>query len=494
MDKKPEFINVNNMHQGMYKCEYAVRGATVLRAEQIAEEIASGKANYSFKETMECNVGNPHALGQPPITFGRQVLSCLMSPSLIETSHFPEGVKKRAIYYRDRIRGNLGAYAASCGYKFVRENLAKALEKRDNGAPSNWEQIILTDGASAAITMVLHSLIPNSEAGIMLPTPQYPLYSATITVAGGQQVPYYLDEETGWQIKVEDLKKSYEEARKKGVKVRAIVVINPGNPTGQILDEEAMRKIIKFSYDHDLCILADEVYQQNIWTEKKQFISFKKVVYNMPEPYNKTALFSFGSCSKGFMGECGLRGGYVESYNVDPAVEAQFRKFKTISLSTNTVGQVMMDLMMNPPTYAENGKEVTDQYLREKDAIISSLKRKALAATKIFNSMKNVECQEIEGAMYCFPKIHLSQKAIQEAKRRKIAPDLLYCLEALDYTGMVTVEGTGFGQKEGTYHFRSTILITPDKRFEEALEKFREFNDAFHEKYNDEVRVARPKL
>jgi len=76
----------------------------------------------------------------------------------------------------------------------------------------------------------------------------------------------------------------------------------------------------------------------------------------MPEPYNKTALFSFGSCSKGFMGECGLRGGYVESYNVDPAVEAQFRKFKTISLSTNTVGQVMMDLMMNPPTYAENGK------------------------------------------------------------------------------------------------------------------------------------------
>ena len=82
-----------------------------------------------------------------------------------------------------------------------------------------------------------------------------------------------------------------------------MVVINPGNPTGQLLSEENIKEIIKFCYDKKLFLLADEVYQGNIYSEHKKFVSFKKVLSEMEEPYNRVCLASFHSISKGNIGE-----------------------------------------------------------------------------------------------------------------------------------------------------------------------------------------------
>uniref|UniRef100_A0A804MHB6 protein-serine/threonine phosphatase n=1 Tax=Zea mays TaxID=4577 RepID=A0A804MHB6_MAIZE len=81
--------------------------------------------------------------------------------------------------------------------------------------------------------MILQLLIRSEKDGILCPIPQYPLYSASIALHGGSLVPYFLDEETGWALEVDELKKQLEEARSKGISVRALVVINPGNPIGQ---------------------------------------------------------------------------------------------------------------------------------------------------------------------------------------------------------------------------------------------------------------------
>ena len=81
----------------------------------------------------------------------------------------------------------------------------------------------------------------------MIPIPQYPLYSATITLYGGVQIGYYLDESEGWKLSYEELVKSYNSAIASGVRVRAICVINPGNPTGAVLDEENILMIIRFA-------------------------------------------------------------------------------------------------------------------------------------------------------------------------------------------------------------------------------------------------------
>lgn len=134
-----------------------------------------------------------------------------------------------------------------------------------------------------------------------VPTPQYPLYSATIAEFGMQQVGYYLNEETNWGLDIPELERALEES-KQNCYPRAIVVINPGNPTGQVLTRDNIQNIIKFAHENHLFIFADEVYQDNVYEKESTFHSFKKVLFQMGEPYKSMELASFMSCSKGYMG------------------------------------------------------------------------------------------------------------------------------------------------------------------------------------------------
>uniref|UniRef100_A0A6P7FXB7 alanine transaminase n=1 Tax=Diabrotica virgifera virgifera TaxID=50390 RepID=A0A6P7FXB7_DIAVI len=133
--------------------------------------------------------------------------------------------------------------------------------------------------ASDAIKNVLKLFIcrvNGKKPGVMIPIPQYPLYSATLSEFDIDQVGYYLDESKNWGLSLQELERSINEAKKQ-CNVRAIVVINPGNPTGQVLTKENIQEIVKFAQKEKLFILADEVYQHNIYDPNSQFHSFKKV-------------------------------------------------------------------------------------------------------------------------------------------------------------------------------------------------------------------------
>ena len=93
--------------------------------------------------------------------------------------------------------------------------------------------------------------------------------------------------------------------------------------------------------------------------------------------------------------------------------------------------------------------------------------------------MKNIKCNEIEGAMYAFPLIELPEKIIKKARELKMEPDYYYCLSLLENTGLITVPGSGFGQKEGTYHVRLTNLISPKEEMIKMLDKIEQFNNFF---------------
>ncbi len=97
--------------------------------------------------------------------------------------------------------------------------------------------------------------------------------------------------------------------------------------------------------------------------------------------------------------------------------------------------------------------------------------------------MENVKCTEVQGAMYAFPQIILPKKAIAEAKSMKVAPDFMYCLKMVEETGIMTVPGSGFGQKKDTYHFRITNLVCPTEKMQETLEKLKVFNANFMQQY-----------
>lgn len=223
--------------------------------------------------------------------------------------------------------------------------------------------------------------------------------------------------------------KGYEEAVKAGTNVRSIIVINPGNPTGAIFSRKSIETLFKFAYEKRLVVLADEVYQENIYTSKKEFISFRKVLAEMnAEISNSVELISFHSCSKGFLGECGIRGGYAEMHNFDPQVIEIVKKQKTLYLCPNTIGQLMMDLKVRPPNASLESKATINEYHSEVDALMSDLKQKAKVLEQELSSMKGVHTNPIEGAMYGFPRIDLPKKFCEEAEKHNRAPDAHYCM------------------------------------------------------------------
>lgn len=471
----PETINPN-----VKMMEYAVRGPIVIRAVEIEAQLSKGH-NFPFTSVIKANIGDAQAMGQKPITFIRQVLACVADPSLIGSNIFPTDVNERSrALLQACAGGSAGSYSQSTGIDIVRKHVSKFIEDRD-GISSNWENICLFGGASEAIRSVLKLFINRDEkmkAGIMIPIPQYPLYSASIEEFNLGQVGYYLDEENKWALNINELERAYQEGQTK-YNIKAIVVINPGNPTGQVLTQENIESIIKFAREKNLFIFADEVYQENVYASNAKFHSFKKVMSNMGNPYNAIELASFYSCSKGYMGECGLRGGYVEFVNLNPHVYTDFKKMVSAKLCSTVLGQVVMDCVVNPPKL---GDPSYDQWKKEKLLILESLRERAQLVTKSYNAIEGISLQEVQGAMYAFPRVTLPENAIKIARENGLEPDFFYVKELLETTGVCVVPGSGFGQMPGTYHFRTTILPQPDV-FMDMLERFKNFHLEFMSKF-----------
>ncbi|KAI8979833.1 pyridoxal phosphate-dependent transferase [Mycotypha africana] len=478
-------LTVDTMHPLIKNAEYAVRGALPIRAEAISQQLKKDPSSMKFDRVVFCNIGNPQQLNQKPISFFRQVASLCDNPELLKAENrsivsklYPADAIARAELLIKHV-GSVGAYSHSKGIPHIRENVAKFIEERD-GYPADPDNIFLTQGASEGVQRVIQMLTQNANSGIMIPIPQYPLYSATLSMVNAAPVPYYLNESKGWGLDIESLQKSVDEARAKGVDVRALAIINPGNPTGQCLTEENIRDIIRFCHRERIVLLADEVYQTNIYQpETRPFHSFKKVLMSMGSEFADQELFSFHSTSKGMIGECGRRGGYFECVNIDPEIMEQLYKLASISLCPNVQGQIMVDVMTNPPV---EGDESYPQYISEKQEIFESLRRRAVKLAKCFNGLENVSCNDAEGAMYLFPQIRLPAKAIEAAKSSKMAPDAFYAMALLEATGVCVVPGSGFGQEPGTYHFRSTFL--PEEHlFDDFCGKISNFHKEFMDKY-----------
>ena len=111
--------------------------------------------------------------------------------------------------------------------------------------------------------------------------------------------------------------------------------------------------------------------------------------------------------------------------------------------------------------------------------------RRARAITDAFNSCEGIVCQETEGAMYSFPKITLPPGAMAASKAAGKAPDVFYCLKLLEATGISTVPGSGFKQRDGTFHFRTTIL-PPEAKFQDIIQRFVTFHSAFMSQYKQQ--------
>ena len=299
-----------NYNPAVINAEYAVRGPILLKALELKKQLNSNN-NLPFNEIIECNIGNPQQLGQKPLTYFRQVLSLVLNPELIKTCNYSDDIINMAKYYLDD-KNNIGAYTQSNGLEIIRNQISEFIYRRD-GYKSDPSLIYLSNGASDSIKIINQIIIRGSSFndGLLLPIPQYPLYSALTSLLNGVIIPYYLEEESGWSISISNILENYEKSVKNGISPRTIIVINPGNPTGNVLSKQNMIDIINFCVQKNLILQADEVYQDNIYNENKKFLSFKKVAsemgYSQTFRKNNLQLISYHSTSKGFYGECGMK-------------------------------------------------------------------------------------------------------------------------------------------------------------------------------------------
>ncbi|KAF3902533.1 hypothetical protein ABW21_db0205066 [Orbilia brochopaga] len=424
-------LNHGNINPRVKDAKYAVRGELAVKAESIRRELEKDPASHPFEQVIFANIGNPQQLDQKPITFFRQVLSLVQNPDLLNESNaevvqklYPEDALARAKWLLKAVK-SVGAYSHSQGAPALRGSVAKYIEKRD-GYASDPESIFLTAGASAGVSTLLNVMARDPQTGVMIPIPQYPLYTATLALLNAKPVEYFLEEPSHWSTNTSALYDLHAKAEADGIDVRCICVINPGNPTGASLPYKSIEDII----------------------------------------------------TKGMVGECGQRGGYFELVGFDPEVVQEIYKFVSISLCPPVGGQCLVEMMTNPP---KEGEPSYDLYQKEYDEIYNGLKTRAYALHDAFKHMEGVESQDPQGAMYIFPTITISKKAVEAAKKDGKQPDEFYCMELLRATGVCVVPGSGFGQKEGTWHFRTTFLAPGT----EWVGRIVDFHKGFMDKYRD---------
>lgn len=321
-------LSINNINPHVKEAKYAVRGELAVKSEKYRAQLSEGGDNsLPFDTVISANIGNPQQLDQKPITFFRQVTSLLENPQLLD---FPDVLTGSLGYKPDVLERaqkllkdvkSVGAYSQSQGAVGIRQSVARFIEKRD-GFPADPETIFLSGGASSGVSTLMHIVCSSPKTGILIPIPQYPLYTATLSLLNAKCVPYLLDEAKQWGTDLDAIKESLAKAKKEGTDVRAIVIINPGNPTGSSLSSEDIRSVLEFAGQENLVVIADEVYQTNVFEGK--FKSFKQGLRELqkesPGKYDDLELASLHSISKGMVGECGHRGGYFELCGFDEEV------------------------------------------------------------------------------------------------------------------------------------------------------------------------------
>jgi alanine transaminase len=527
--RRRKALDLRTINQRVVAAQYAVRGELPTRAARLQQTLEKGgpeAAALPFKEIIYCNIGNPQALGNPPFTYHRRVMALCDCPDLAAAlpekereKLFPADVREATErILRSAGLGGTGAYSDSQGVPIIRQDVAEFMNKRDgihedSEFAARAKDVFLTNGSSSAILMLM-ALLSGSDAalsadgtngvshgretrsmrpGVLIPVPQYPIYSALCTVLGIEALHYHLVQEQNWSIQVTELTEQVRQARSRGIEARALVVISPGNPTGQLLHPANMRELMDFAYREGLLLLADEVYADNVYLDGRKFESFRRVLHSsMPEEVQESLeLVSLYSASKGLVGECGRRGGYMLlSPGVTNEAREQLLKLASIMLCPNLGGQVMIDCVVRPP---EPGQPSYELYQKEKLERYESLRRRAHRVVEAFKSMRGVQCNPSEGAMYAFPSITVGTKALQAAQKSNMPLDTFYCVSLLERTGICVVPGAGFGMHSNEptssvpngscrFYLRTTIL-PPEEKLEPVIALLRAHHEEFLQKY-----------
>lgn len=336
---------------------------------------------------------------------------------------------------------NAQGYSDSRGIFAARKAILQYYQSKGLLSATDVNDVYIGNGVSELIVMALQALLNDGDE-VLIPMPDYPLWTAATNLAGGRAVHYRCEEDNDWQPDLTDLSCKITE------KTRAIVVINPNNPTGALYSNEILKAIAKLATEHNLVLMADEIYDR---------ILYDDAVHTPMCTLAKDCLvLTFNGLSKSHR-IAGFRAGWLMlSGKKDHA--SDFIEGLTMLASMRLCANV-------PAQYAIQTAMGGYQSMQALTAENGRLNKQRQLAVARLNAMKGISCTLPKGAFYCFAKIDLNVYPIKN--------DMQFMMELLKEEKVLMVQGTGFNWDKPD-HFR-VVFLPNIIDLEEAMDRLERF-------------------
>ncbi|MDR0451608.1 MAG: pyridoxal phosphate-dependent aminotransferase [Treponema sp.] len=310
------------------------------------------------------------------------------------------------------------------------------------------DDIYIGNGVSELIMMTMQGLLDSGDE-VLVPSPDYPLWTAAVTLSGGRAVHYLCDEESLWNPDLADIES------KVSARTKAIVVINPNNPTGAVYDRAVLEGIARIAREHALIIYADEIYERIVYDDAKHI--------PMASVDGEALTVTFNGLSKAYRA-AGFRAGWM-ALSGNKKTAADYRE--GLDMLSN------MRLCANVPAQygiqtALGGRQSINDFVIPG----GRLREQRDVAVSMVNEIPGLSAVKPRGALYCFPKV--------DVKRFNITDDEQFMLDLLREQHLLLVQGTGFNWKEPD-HFR--IVFLPDREtLADALRRLAAFLEHYRQR------------
>jgi alanine-synthesizing transaminase len=362
---------------------------------------------------------------------GRQIIYLNIGDPVKYDFKTPDHIKQALI---DSVSHDFNYYTDSEGLYELREAIVEKESRK--GLSITAEDVLVTNGVSEGLDMTMASIVePNTE--VLMPGPYYPPYASYVKFYGGRPVEFKLTPDG--KPDLEDL------ISKITPRTRALCIISPNNPTGEVFDHKSLKQLVDIAAEHSLYIICDEIYDSLVFDG--EFTGIGKVAKDSP-------VILLNGFSKVYL-MTGWRCGYIcmnSNCSKLENIRNNIPKLARVRISTNLpVQKAAIAALRGPQDHIP--------------MMVSKLRRRRDLVVKRLNQISSISCNVPKGAFYAFPKINLSSRWKN---------DKHFVLDLLNETGVLTVHGSGFGSNFGTDHFR-IVYLPQEQILDEAMDKLEHF-------------------
>lgn len=373
---------------------YDIRGPVLSHAKQMEE---------SGSKIIKMNIGNPAAFG----------------------FEAPDEITQDVVRNMSQASG----YTESNGFFAPRKSIMHYAQEK-NIKNVDVDDIIIGNGVSELIVMAMQGLINNDDE-VLVPMPDYPLWTAAVRLSGGNPLHYVCDEKQNWYPDLDDIRSKITN------KTKALVIINPNNPTGALYPREILEGIIAIARENNLIIMADEIYDKVLY-DKNSHTSIASLA-------DDVVFLTFNGLSKNYRA-CGYRAGWVilsgDKKKASDYLEGLIM-LASMRLCSNVPGQLAIQTALG------GYQSINDLVAKD-----GRLGRQRELAYDLMTSIPGVTCVKPDAAMYLFPKL--------DPNKYKIEDDQKLILKILKETKVLLVQGSGFNWIDNN-HFRLVFLPNEDE-------------------------------